>query len=148
MNGMRKTLHENHTTSFRLNPFAILFHLTIVSTMAQWLGLVWLYAVLVYSFGYVRGRVMQAEHWQQRLVHINDLKVGDGSYTKVLLFTVSKTNLRRGGFMGTTFMGDSYRAGSDLVTLLVPPLFVLILTGSKITTRLVSITQSIQQATR
>lgn len=64
---------------------------------------------------------MQAEHWQQRLVHINDLKVGDVVLHKGFAFTVSKTNLRRGGFMGTTFMGDSYRAGSDLVTLLVPP---------------------------
>jgi hypothetical protein len=48
--------------------------------------------------------------------HINELRHGDTVLHRGELVTVSRSNLRRGGFMGTTLLGDSYRLGTEPVT--------------------------------
>lgn len=47
--------------------------------------------------------------------HIDDLKHGDTILHRGALVTVSASNLRCRGFMGTTLLGDSYRLGTELV---------------------------------
>ena len=47
--------------------------------------------------------------------HINDLRIGDTVVHNGQMITVSKSNLKRGGFCGTTLAGDSYKAGSQQV---------------------------------
>jgi hypothetical protein len=47
--------------------------------------------------------------------HINDLRIGDTVLHNGQMITVSKSNLKRGGFCGTTLAGDSYRGGSQQV---------------------------------
>lgn len=49
-------------------------------------------------------------------VHISQIRVGDTVQVEGLLKTVGRSNLKFGGFCGTTLWGDSYRSG----TLLVP----------------------------
>ena len=43
---------------------------------------------------------------------ISQIRVGDTVEIDGRLRTVSGTDLRRGGFMGTTLFGDSFRCGS------------------------------------
>ena len=44
--------------------------------------------------------------------HINTIKPGDTVLHLGQLITMSPSTLKRGGFLGTTIQGDSYRAGS------------------------------------
>lgn len=43
--------------------------------------------------------------------HIDTLKAGDTVVHDGQMITVCPADLKRGGFMGTTFKGDSYHAG-------------------------------------
>lgn len=49
-------------------------------------------------------------------VHINAIRSGDTVIHDDNIKTVSNNNISRGGFMGTTLFGDSYRCGHRLVT--------------------------------
>jgi hypothetical protein len=57
-----------------------------------------------------------------RQAHIDTVRVGqivrcpDG-----LDRTVGVNDLKRGGFMGTTLWGDSYKSGTSAVTIVEPP---------------------------
>ncbi len=64
---------------------------------------------------------MQAEQWEQELINIGLCRVGDTILHNNKAITLSNSNLKRGGFMGSTICGDSYHNGLYLVTLLVPP---------------------------
>lgn len=49
-------------------------------------------------------------------VHISDIIVGDTIlHTDGKLTTVCKNNIKRGGFLGTTLFGDSYKSGRIMV---------------------------------
>lgn len=50
-------------------------------------------------------------------VHIDTLRYGDTVLRNGQLLTLSRSNYKRSGFMGSTIEGDSYRAGMDLVPL-------------------------------
>ena len=43
--------------------------------------------------------------------HIDSIKHGDCIERDGRIFTVSNSDIKRGGFMGTTIFGDSYRLG-------------------------------------
>lgn len=58
---------------------------------------------------------MNASNYETVPCHINELKIGDTVLHSGHLVTVGRENLKPGGFMGTTFMGDSYRAGTQPV---------------------------------
>lgn len=55
--------------------------------------------------------------------HINELRIGDTVLHNGGLITVCRRNLSRGGFMGTTLLGDSYRSGALPVTRVAFPQF-------------------------
>lgn len=55
--------------------------------------------------------------------HINELRPGDTVLHNGGLITVCRRNLRRGGFMGTTLLGDSYRSGMNPVQRVLFPQF-------------------------
>lgn len=52
-------------------------------------------------------------------VHIDDIRVGDVVEIDGVLKTVSHENIRKGGFMGSSLWGDSYRMGTKLVKLAI-----------------------------
>lgn len=56
-------------------------------------------------------------------VHIDLVKVGDTVIQNGEMKTVGRNFLKRGGFMGTTLWGDSYRSGRDLVKVVSFPQF-------------------------
>lgn len=53
--------------------------------------------------------------FKEKLVHINDIKPGDTVKHDGEMKTVSKININRGGFMGTSIFGDSYMSGNKMV---------------------------------
>lgn len=50
-------------------------------------------------------------------IHINDIRSGDTVFHNGELRTVCKSDIKRGGFMGTSLFGDSYRSGTVPVQL-------------------------------
>ncbi len=48
-------------------------------------------------------------------VHISTIKPGDTIIHNGVLTTVSASNIKSGGFLGTTLFGDSYSAGHKKV---------------------------------
>ncbi|HEY8331540.1 MAG TPA: hypothetical protein VIO83_09470 [Pseudomonas sp.] len=48
-------------------------------------------------------------------VHISEIRAGDTVSHNGCLRTVGRSDIKRGGFMGTTLFGDSYRLGHTLV---------------------------------
>jgi hypothetical protein len=50
-----------------------------------------------------------------KMVHISLIKVGDVIDRDGKETTVCAHNIKRGGFMGTTLFGDSYKSGYELV---------------------------------
>jgi hypothetical protein len=50
-------------------------------------------------------------------VHIGDLRAGDTVLREGRLLTVSRSNLKHGGFAGSTLEGDSYLCGTQPVML-------------------------------
>jgi hypothetical protein len=48
--------------------------------------------------------------------NIDNIRVGDTVLHYGVERTVTRRNLKRNGFMGTTLFGDSYRLGYELVT--------------------------------
>lgn len=51
-------------------------------------------------------------------VHIDNIKSGDTIEHNGQIKTVSKKDIKIGGFMGTTIFGDSYSIGHKKVTLI------------------------------
>lgn len=49
-------------------------------------------------------------------VHIDTINAGDTVIHEGEMKTVSGASIKRGGFMGTTLFGDSYRLGHQKVT--------------------------------
>lgn len=47
--------------------------------------------------------------------HITDIKAGDTVEINGKMMAVSKNNIKRDPFMGTTLFGDSYMGGKQLV---------------------------------
>lgn len=58
---------------------------------------------------------MSTSNYTTEPCHIDEIRRGDTVLHNGQLVTVGKENLKRGGFMGTTLMGDSYRSGLDPV---------------------------------
>ena len=52
---------------------------------------------------------------QTKSVHISQISAGDTIMHNGELTTVSKKDIKRGGFCGDTLFGDSYFSGSKLV---------------------------------
>lgn len=56
--------------------------------------------------------------YTQTLKHIDDVRVGDTVLHNGEEKTVSKCNIKTGGFCGTTLFGDSYNCGYKKVIVL------------------------------
>lgn len=53
------------------------------------------------------------EQWDAVEVHISQIQPGDTIlHTDGKVRTVCRSNIKRGGFMGTSLFGDSYRSGT------------------------------------
>ncbi len=48
-------------------------------------------------------------------VHIDSIEIGDTIMHNGSMKTVCSSNLKKGGFMGTSIFGDSYSSGSRLI---------------------------------
>ena len=51
--------------------------------------------------------------------HIDHIRPGDTVIHEGELMTVSAANIKKGGFMGATLFGDSYRLGTKPVELVI-----------------------------
>lgn len=74
------------------------------------------------AVGMLSGGVSESvEDYPRKSVHIDDIKPGDVVFHDGKIMTVNDKDLKKGGFMGTTLFGDSYRSGSKKVELVVIP---------------------------
>lgn len=55
------------------------------------------------------------DHFGCTDVHISQIRSGDTIIHNGELTTVCRNNIKKGGFMGTSLFGDSYRSGSILI---------------------------------
>ena len=58
---------------------------------------------------------MLSSGWEAVDTNIKDIRVGDTVFHNGHAITISKSNFKTGGFMGTTIDGDSYKNGTQPV---------------------------------
>lgn len=61
------------------------------------------------------GSKFDKENIKYEEVHISDIKWGDTVFHDGYIRTVGKKDIKKGGFMGDTLWGDSYKGGRDMV---------------------------------